>query len=145
MTAVLLVVWLLIGNTRAVSIYSNHYLNYMELFFLLNLGIFTGLSQYVIHSQSLTVVMVGSALVVFCGILGLRTFLAVSKYKAIQKVSRLIQLDIFKRKDASGEPQSYTQGLNSTNTTRSVVEMAGCVAPSDKLRESLLTSNIHES
>ena len=97
-------------------------------------------SQYVIHSQSLTVVMVGRALVVFCGILGHRTFFAVSKYKAIRKFSRLIQLDIFKRKDASRESQNYIQGLNSTNTTHSVVEMAGCVAPTDKLRESLLTS-----
>jgi hypothetical protein len=153
MVAMLLVIWLLIGKTQAVSIHRNHYVNYLELFFLLNLGIFVAISHYILqfkisHKQILAVAMVGSALGVSCGILGYHIFLVVSRYSAIQKLSRFLPRNIIKRKDLPGESQSPVQeqeGANSNTTTHSLVEMAECVAHHDELREPLLISKVHES
>jgi hypothetical protein len=150
MVAMLPVIWLLIGRTQAVSIHRNHYVNYFELFFLLNLGTFTVISYYIVqfkitHKQGLAVVMVGSALGVSCGILGYHIFLVVSRYSAI---SRFLPRNIVKRKDHPGESQSPVQeqeGANTTTTTHSLVEMAECVNHNDELREPLLTSKVRES
>ena len=46
MVAVLLVTWLIIGTTNAVSIHQKMPLNYLELFLQLNLGVFTIVSAY---------------------------------------------------------------------------------------------------
>jgi hypothetical protein len=153
MVTMLLVIWMLVGKTHAVSIHQNHYVNYLELFFLLNLGIFVAISHHIVqfkisHKQVLAVAMAGSALGVSCGILGYHIFLVVSRYSAIQKLSRFLPRNIIKRKDLPGESQSTVQeqeGANSNTTTHSLVEMAECAADHDELREPLLVSKVHES
>ena len=138
----------LLGKICAVSIYQNHYLNYLELFFLLNLGTYAATSRYIVHytkdkianKQGLAVVMVGSVLVVFCGILGYRIFIFISQYK---EISHFFAAKIFQRKDTTVDSQSNTQVTN--KATHSLVEMAECVTPSDELREPLLASILHES
>ena len=72
----LLVIWCIIGQSSSVSPYRNKYLNYLELFILFNLGIFSILSEilsrnvstkHLYRNQILAVAMAGSTFLVFCG------------------------------------------------------------------------------
>lgn len=145
----LLVIWNLAGKPLQVSLHRKRCLNYLELFFLLNLGIFTAGSHYftegkIRHQQSLAVAMVGSVLVVFCGVLAYQILCTVSRFKAVLKVIQLVSGKV-KRKDSVGRDETALQGPTqqqnmSTTTTHSLVEMTECVPPNNELREPLLTN-----
>ena len=148
--AALLVLWIVIGRTKANSLYQKNYLNYLELYFLINLLVFAILSIYVKFShsklesqQGLAVVMVGSVLAVSCGIIGYKIFCIAIKCRAIHNITnRFLPAKKSKEKSQnSTEEQKYI----STKTTQSLVELTECETPNNELREPLLTSQVHES
>jgi hypothetical protein len=122
----------------------------LELFFLTNLLVFAAVSAYatqfskskVKNQQGLAVAMVGSVLVVSCGILGYQSLYIFTQYKVIRKRIGVI-LANFKVKDKAGKSQLPIQNqkqLNiSTTTTCSIVELEERVMPTNELREPLLT------
>ena len=146
--AVLLVVWMLIGKTRSTSLYQKRHLNYIELFFLLNLAIFTVTSIYHFHvtkstwnQQSLAVGMVGSVLVASCSILVYQIFIILSRYKALQKIIQFFSHKITfvaARKDTQVQNFPLSQNETASNSpTHSSVEITD---PNSILREPLLTN-----
>ena len=147
--AALLVLWMVIGRTKAISLYQKNYLNYMELYFLTNLLVFAILSIYVKFSHSklekqqfLAVVMVGSVLAVFCGIIGYKIAI---KCKAVHNITNRFLPTNFVRRREKSQNSTEEQEDNSTKTTHSLVELAECETPNNELREPLLTSQVHES
>ncbi len=99
--SLILIIWLMIGKTQQVSLHRNSKLNYLELFFHLNLSLFTVGSIYlkftktpeiiIYKQQSLALVMVGSVFVVFCGIIVHQILQIAQIGKRIREVSRYIQ------------------------------------------------------
>ena len=150
--AALLVLWMVIGRTKATSLYQKNYLNYLELYFLINLLAFAVLSIYATkfsHSKlenqrCLAVVMVGSVLAVSCGIIGYKIFCIAIKCRVVHNIiNRFLLANFVKRKEM---PQNSTgeQADMCTKTTHSLVELTECETPNDELREPLLTSQVHE-
>ena len=152
--AALLVLWMVIGRTKANSLYQKNYLNYLELYFLTNLLAFAILSIYATkfsHSkfknqQGLAVVMVGSVLAVSCGIIGYKIFSISIKCRAIHNtINRFLPAKFAKHKE---EYQNSTEEQEdiSTKTTHSSVELTECETSNNELREPLLTiaSKVHE-
>ena len=148
--AVLLVVWMLIGKTQNTSLHQKTPLNYLELFFLLNLVIFTVASIYHSHvtknianQQGLALAMVGSVLVAFWGILVYQIFHLLKKFTATHKIIQCIIPAHIKSRCSAGDetPQPVSPQKTaeiSNETTYSVMEMT---KPADELREPLLTSS----
>ena len=154
-TAALLVLWMVIGRTKANSLYQKNYLNYLELYFLTNLLVFAVLSIYVKFShsklenqQGLAVVMVGSVLAVSCGIIGYKIFCISIKCRAIHNtINRFLPAKFLKHKEESQNSTEEQQDINS-KTTHSLVELTECETSNNELREPLLTiiaSKVHES
>ena len=150
--AALLVLWMVIGRAKAISLYQKNYLNYLELYFLTNLLAFAALSIYATkfsHSklenqQGLAVVMVGSVLAVSCGIIGYQIFCIAIKCRAVQNIKRFLPANFNRHKETS-QNSTKEQEDSSTKTTHSLVELAECETPNNELREPLLTSQVHES
>jgi hypothetical protein len=143
MLLVTLAVWMLIGKTQATSLYQKRYLNYLELFFLLNLAILTVSSSYFHFTkqletqQILGVVMVGSALATFCGIIACQIFRLISKGKLVQILFSKMKARYQRGED--GEPQAPKQHASTkASATHTLVEISECVS-NDELREPLLT------
>ena len=89
--AALLVLWMVIGRAKAISLYQKNYLNYLELYFLTNLLAFAILSSEFSHSklenqQGLAVVMVGSVLAVSIGIIGYKIFCIAFKCRTTHNI-----------------------------------------------------------
>ena len=85
-------------------------------------------------------VMVGSVLAVFCGIIGYRIFCIVIKCRAVHNITnRFLPAKFAKHKE---ESQNFTeeQEDSSTKTTHSLVELTECETSNNELREPLLTS-----
>ena len=151
LVAVLPVCWILIGKTQSTSLYQKKVLNCLELFFLLNLTIFTVASIYHSHvtknmtnQQGLATAMVGSVLVVFCGILAYQIYCLFTKFKMFRKIVQYIPAQIKLRFNA-GEVTPVPQTLSpqktvdtSIKTTYSVIEMT---KSTNELREPLLTAS----
>ena len=147
----LLALWMLLGRTQNTLLHQNQFLNFTELFFLINLAIFSVSSIYnasinksTRQQQGFTVAMVGSVLLVFIGILAYQAFMTVSRYKTMRKFMKFIQSRIAKKVTGNFEkPRSPTRKQEDTSsgtkTTHSVVELAECIAPNE-LREPLLIS-----
>ena len=152
MTAVaLLVLWMVLGRAKAISLYQKNYLNYLELYFLTNLLAFAILSSELSHSktenqQGLAVVMVGSVLAVSIGIMGYKMFCIAIKCRTTHNISRFLPANFVKRKKKS-ENSTEDQEDISTKTTHSLVELTECETPkfNNELREPLLASQVHES
>ena len=149
--AALLVLWMVIGRAKAISLYQKNYLNYLEFYFLINMLVFAVLSIYVKFShsklenqQGLAVVMVGSVLAVFCGIIGYKIFCIVIKFRAVHNIKRFLLANFVRRKEKSQNSTKEQEDI-STKTTHSLVELAECETPNNELREPLLTSQVHES
>ena len=150
--AALLVLWMVIGRAKAISLYQKNYLNYLELYFLTNLLIFAALSIYATkfsHSklenqQGLAVVMVGSVLAVSCGIIGYQIFCIVIKCRAVHNIKIFLPANFVRRKEKSQNSTKEQEDI-STKITHSIVELAECETPNNELREPLLTSQVHES
>ena len=150
--AALLVLWMVIGRTKANSLYQTNYLNYLELYFLTNLLAFSVLSIYATkfslskleNQQGLAVVMVGSVLAVSIGIIGYKIFCIAIKCRTIHNIGRFLSANFVKRKE---KPQNSTEEQEdiSTKTTHSLVELTECETPNNELREPLLASQFHES
>lgn len=87
----LLIVWMLIGGIKSVSLYRRKCLRYVELFFLLNLGFYTAISLYnlyfstkrLYHQQVNTIVMIGTSVIVFYGIVSYQMFHRIYKTRAV--------------------------------------------------------------
>ena len=157
MATVLLVSWMIIGKINRVSLNRTKHLNYLELFLLLNLSVFAALSIYAIkfssskikNQQVLAVVMVGTVLLLFCGILGYHLYATISKHRAVRKLIEFIPVNIIKRKDTAGVPHDQcpiqTQEDISKTITHTLVDITGCATPNDQLREPLMTNDAQES
>ena len=142
--AALLVLWMVIGRAKAISLYQKNYLNYLELYFLTNLLAFAILSSEFSHSktenqQGLAVVMVGSVLAVSIGIIGYKIFCIAIKCRTTHNFSRFILANFVKRKEKSDNSTEDQEDI-STKTTHSLVELTECIAPNNELREPLLAS-----
>ena len=151
LVAVLPVCWILIGETQNRSLHQKKVLNCLELFFLLNLMVFTVASIYHSHvtknmtnQQGLATAMVGSVLVVFCGILAYQIYCLLKKFKTFRKIVQYIPAQIKLRFNA-GEVTPVPQTLSpqktvdtSTKTTFSEIEMT---KSTNELREPLLTAS----
>ena len=150
--AALLVLWMVIGRTKANSLYQKYYLNYLELYFLTNLLVFAVLSIYATkfsHSklenqQGLAVVMVGSVLAVSCVIIGYKIFCIAIKLRAVHNITnRLLPGKFVRRKEKTeNSTEDQEQEDMSTKTTHSLVELAKSETQNNELREPLLTSQV---
>ena len=154
-TAALLVLWMVIGRAKAISLYQKNYLNYLELYFLVNLLVFVTVSFYATkfsHSklenqQVLAVVMVGSVLAVSCGIIGYKIFCIAIKCRLVHNtINRFLPAKFVKHKEESQNSTEEQEDIN-TKTTHSLVELTECETSNNELREPLLTiaSKVHES
>ena len=89
----LFLLWLLVGRTQHLSLHRERKYNLLELFFLLNLTLFSIISLYQnlkypndFHNQQvLAVVMVGSVFMAFCGILAYITLCKVRSWQMARK------------------------------------------------------------
>ena len=149
--AALLVLWMVIGRAKAISLYQKNYLNYLEFYFLINMLVFAVLSIYVKFShsklenqQGLAVMMVGSVLTVSCGIIVYQIFCIAIKCRAVHNIRRFLPANFVRRKEKSQNSAKEQEDI-STKTTHSLVELAECETPNNELREPLLTSQVHES
>ena len=106
-TSLLFVIWILSGLCFGISpyIYSKKSLNYMEVFFLLNLVTYSVTSLYfksgnpnnIERQQTLAIITVGSAFVVFCGILVYHVSIIALKFKVTHKIIGLLSPEIVKK------------------------------------------------
>ncbi|SMN02142.1 hypothetical protein SPONN_499 [uncultured Candidatus Thioglobus sp.] len=145
---VLFISWMAIDTSH--KLHRKRVLDYLELFFHSNLGIFVAVSIYttqftdnkVRNQQALSVAMVGSALTVFCGILAYQVFSIAFTCKSMPRLvsfvsTRTINLIITgKNKTPWNSPQKI-QVNKPTTTTHSTVEMMS----NNELRERLLTDS----
>lgn len=149
MVMALFIIWLLIGRTHTISIYRKRRFNYLELFFLANLGIISVVSLYITqftdsarklrNQQALAIVMVGSVLIVFCGIIAYQISLTVLKFRAIREISNAM-LTKYKMQQKPFEDIAQLPG--DTDSTAAVqVTNTTVDIRSNKLREPLLTEN----
>ena len=146
--SIVFIVWVAIGIIHGVSLYRKRNLILLELFFHSNLLIFSIGSLYLklnqttdIHKQQvLTVIMVGSVFIVFCGIISYPIIRTLSTWKMIQKIfwfilqkekrNELLCTSVHKEKEQSGTPTQSTVELKEFDNEATFTE----------LREPLLTS-----
>ena len=148
---ILLAIWILVGQ-----VYRKRHLNYLELFFLVNLLLFATFSLYfqsttsstcsrneagskpddsTVHNQQiLAVIMVGSAFVVFLGILISQIVSVVAKYKLLRAIVSRYRAG---RRQAVGtevivESDSSLRDKNTGAATQSEIELKQCVPSSGK-------------
>ena len=156
MILVLFVIWITLGRSYTLSLYQSKGLNFLEMFFLLNLGVFAVGSIYtrytksqVVYQQILALLMVGSVFITFCGIILCQIFTMSSISKAIRRrIAHLIPKRITERATASeaDKTTSYNRRLdnveecsvNVDGSTQTTVEMGDIDRPSCELREPLL-------
>ncbi len=143
----LLAIWLLLGQTKTLSIYTRKGLNYLELFYYFNLALFSIYSAYlwfkkkeIEHKQTLGVIMVGSVFFVSCGIVLYRMCRKISRIKKIHTIIYSITNILMKAKTDNGSNniQNITTAATDT-TTHSIIELKECIAMPCELREPLLT------
>ena len=150
--AMLLLVWLVIGiQTHRVSLYQKRGLNYLELFFHMNLLIFaifsiyhTQITERTRNQQLLASVMVGSVLFVFCGIVVYQMICGLLRFSVMREVSQVICAKLsMGRGNAENDnaaqisPQEEEVHRDVT-MTHSSIEMKECTPSTDELREPLL-------
>jgi predicted outer membrane repeat protein len=113
-TSSVLLLWLLWGKTNQTSLHRNRKLNFLEAFFLFNLSLFAILSVYfgknVYKRQILAVVMVGSAFLVFCGILTYHIVHVVKKWTITVKILSVL------RQMRKGQEQERELAYHVSNT-----------------------------
>lgn len=147
MAALLLVVWMLLGRTQSISLHLKKWLNYLELFFILNLAIFAVVTIYHIQvtknqrkQQGLAVAMVGSALIASYGILVYQIFSIVVRYRVVSKSIQLIPGMTRRPSSLHSVSEEKEPESISASPSHSSVEMTYCTTASNKLREPLLTT-----
>ena len=151
----LFVLWFVFSRNFSVSPYQNQHLNYLEVFFLFNLGLFSIISETISRSSSksiyaqqiLAVIMTGSTFVVFCGIVMYQTACALFKLKVVRKMCKFIRTRKTIRKfvhtrrveSATGDSE-VCQDQSGDGCTHSTVSVAECTQ-NIELREPLLTNH----
>lgn len=126
------------------------HLNYIELFFILNLGVFTAGSIYATYfskrktrnQQALAVAMVGSALAVFSGILVFQIYYTTShtvRKNVSYAVRKIVQCIPKKKGKDDAEDSQNPEEITRSEVTCTEVKMAECNAANVQLREPLLT------
>ena len=152
MVLALVILWLLIGKIHKVSFYQKQAFNYLELFSLSNLGIFSVASLYITqftdsakklrNQQTLAVAMVGSILIVFCGIITYQMSLIALKFRAMREIKNSLQIKMKKLLRIEQEPHQLCETVGGTCSAAAVgVTYSTVDIKSSKLRESLLTEN----
>ncbi len=147
MVAVLLATWIVIGRTNETSLHRKRLLNYLEVFLHLNLGIFAAASiyttQFTVHNvkkqQALATIMVGSVLLIFCGVAVYQIFCIAGKYKSMRIIASFIHGKLQRKAENNSSTDSSSQSGNTTSTgiTHTMVEMT---LRNNELRERLLTN-----
>lgn len=138
---ILFTVWIALG--KDLNIYTNRYLNYFELFFHVNLALFSILLTYLWSTddkvQLLTAVMVGSAFISFCGIIVYLTgkVIVTHNKQKIKKMIKLLQPTARKITTGQNAPGGNDTASNITHT-HSNLEMKECISVFSELREPLL-------
>ena len=167
---ILLIIWAIIGQ-----LYRSKYLNYLEMFFFANLLVFTIFSQYfqstmpcqeeggdrlnndsVHRQQVLAVIMVGSALVVFLGIITVQILLVIAKCKPVRVILSRYQAGRGQAADSetmvvTNSDDANLHGKSASAATHSEIDLQQCLPSGKKgqqvliesheLRERLLTNN----
>ena len=130
-TSLLFVIWILSGLYLGISpyIYNKKSLNYMEVFFLLNLVTYSVTSLYfksgnpntIERQQTLAIITVGSAFVVFCGILVYHVAIIAFRFKVTHKIIDVLIPEIVKKyitsRSTSKETPSIEIDCDTSSTT----------------------------
>ena len=138
--ALLLVLWLLLGKIDTVSIYRRRSLNYLELYFVINLEVFAVGSIYttyfsrrpILHQQCFALVMVGSAFIVFLCILASCIFQLVLKLISKRRSRN-------RRPHTLLESEEVHQEIIANIPTQSTVQVVESPLGFNELREPLIT------
>ena len=148
MVAALSILWSIFGLTSPASAYTNRYLSYLELLFLVNLGLFAFRSQTIRNDDSqqiLAVIMTGSTFIIFSGIVMYQTACALFKLKVVRKwcqfirTRKMVHLSNFiQTRKGKSEVSEVCQDQSEDGCTHSTVSVAECTQ-SMELREPLLT------
>ena len=151
MVLVLFIFWMLIGGTTTTSFYRKRNFNYLELFFLSNLGTLSAVSRYTTqftekslrNQQVLGIIMVGSAFLVFCAITAHQISQVLLRYRSIRIINDSVQAKV---KHFVGYRDNVQLNVAAAGDTDSTAPVAPSyteidVRHSNKLRESLLTGN----
>ena len=109
-----------VSEYHPIYVYSKKSLNYMEVFFRLNLVAYSVTSLYfksgnpnnIERQQTLAIITVGSAFVVFCGILVYHVSIIALKFKVTHKIIGLLSPEIVKK---------YISSRNTSRETPSIV------------------------
>ena len=100
MILILFLFWILIGEANTISFYRKRNFNYFELFFLSNLGTLSSVSSYttqfsgktlIRNQQVLAIFTVGSAFIVFCGIITYQVSLILLRFRSIRRIHDSVQ------------------------------------------------------
>ena len=145
---VLLIIWIVAGG----RLYRKTHVNNLEIFFLANLLLFATISQYfqstttstssrkepddnsVHRLQILAVIMVGSAFVVFLGILISQILLVIAKYKLLSAIVSRYRAGRRQAADSEVIVKSDTNphDKKASTPTHSEIELKQCVSSSGK-------------
>jgi len=144
--AIVVVVVLIKSGT---GVYKKLWLNLLEYFFLLNLGIFSAAALF-LKSLSLggfsavekpivlTLIMAGSVFVVFVGILTYHFFQELSKWQLLKEICVKLHADCNRRANVT---DSVNRDINDGSTSETLKPATVSVVAMSDLRESLLTDN----
>ena len=154
MVLVLFIFWMLIGRTTTTSFYRKWNFNYLELFFLSNLGTLSAVSRYTTqftdkslrNQQVLAIIMVGSAFLVFCGITAHQISQVLLRFESIRRISDSVQAKVQHFVGCKVPEDNVQLNVAAAGDTDSAAPVAPSyteidVRHSNKLRESLLTGN----
>ena len=130
-------------------VYKKLWLNLLEYFFLLNLGIFSAATLFLnslslegfsaVEKQNiLTLIMAGSVFVVFVGILTYHFFQELSKWQLLKKLCVKLHSDCNRRTNVI---DSVNRDINDASTSETLKPATVSVVAMSELRESLLTDN----
>ena len=145
--AIIIVVLLLIKNGS--SVYKKVWLNLLEFFFLLNLGIISLATLFlkslstegfsVVENQTiLTSIMIGSAFVVFIGILTYHFFQEITKSRLFKRFWTMCKLD---HRQGTIEPHTINEDIDDGSTCATPKPPTMSVIAMSELREPLLTNS----
>jgi predicted outer membrane repeat protein len=143
MVVVLLVMWMVIGRINTISLSEKKYVSCLELFMLSNLMAFNAISMYTTSKlkaqQGLALLMVGSVLVVSCGILCHQIKTIAIRLGILSRLAHQVN-----QKWQRITPDNCHSAAETEVVTHTLIEVAGGVVSSNELRESLLASKTHE-
>lgn len=155
-TSLLFVLTISMVNNRIYKqsfIHIKRNVDYLEIFFLTNLTIFTALASYfqstqdkdIVKKQILCLIMIGSVFVVAFGIVCYQLANATRNWSVIKRITQLIvppkELTARRKKAAETVSEITGSGVTSSTTTHTTVQLQEIQQTSlDQLREPLLTT-----